>query len=161
MISLEEENKIKEKRGEILTNFAFVEDVMKSFIAGYYVNDINHPIVPEIFEDEYFSFGLLFKIFEKVLKKQEDKSFPLQQLRRMSQLRNIVVHASVRGNATSPSTDKIVRIFFRHAGEEKEISEVFDEYDELKTLVQASLLEKLREFKNTEVLPERRDVFHF
>ena len=121
-----QEKELKEKRGEIVTHFAYTEGLIKRFISVHYFQTGYHPIVPEIFEDEYFSFGLLFKIFEKIIKKQKIE-FPLDKLRRMGQLRNIIAHAQVDATATGFSVEEISEFYFRHGGENKNIDAVFSE----------------------------------
>lgn len=127
---------IKDKRGEIITNFAFIEHLIKKFIAIHYLKVADHPIFSEIFEDEYFNFGLLFRIFEKIIKK-ENIEFPINQLRRLGQLRNIVAHSTLHFDTNNENT------FFRHAGESKNTEKIFEEYDSLKSNIQTKLFEIL------------------
>lgn len=147
-----EESKLKEKRGEIVTHFAYTESLLKKYISFYYFKTAYHPIVSDIFENEYFSFGLLFRIFEKILSKEKVK-FPIEKLRRLGQLRNIVAHALVEAKATGFSKKEIVKIYFKHGGEEKEIEEIFNEYDSLKIEILESLKELLRPCVNIQQIP--------
>ncbi len=150
-----QEGELKEKRGEIITHFSYLESLTKKYISTHYFKTGHHPIVSEIFEDEYFSFGLLFRIFEKVIFKEKIE-FPISHFRRMGQLRNIVAHAQVEAEATGFSKEEIVRIYFKHGGEKKEIEKIFGEYDNLKKGVHDALKAILSPVVKVEQVPEHK-----
>lgn len=151
----EQEKELKEKRGEIITHFAYIEDLIKKFISIHYFKTFHHPIMSEIFEDEYFSFGLLFRVFEKVVSKEKIE-FPINKLRRLGQLRNVIAHASVHAKASGFSIEEISDFYFRHGGEDKKIEDVFSEYDSIKMDVQVTLTEIVKPSMNIEKLPRHK-----
>ncbi len=154
-MKIEEEKELKEKRGEIITHFACLEFLIKRYISFFYFKTEDHPIVSEIFEDEYFNFGLLSKIFDKILLKEKIK-FPGDKLRRLGQLRNIVAHAQVKGYATGLSREEVFVMYFRHGGEDKEIESIFKEYDQIKIEIDAKLKEILKPDIKIKKLPEHK-----
>jgi hypothetical protein len=115
---------IQSRRGAVGTNFASIEFFVAQFVTIHYFGALNPDFTAEVFEDEYFSFGLLVKIFDKVLKKysEEYKKFPFQKLRRLQKLRNIIVHARLQSYAKiGPDGENIQDIgetYFHHAGED-------------------------------------------
>ncbi len=151
-MELKEDKDIMEKRGEIVTNFSYIEYLMKTYISVHYFKSKDHPIVSEIFEDEYFNFGLLFRIFEKILVK-DNKNFPLQNLRRMGHLRNIVAHAILVGKAVGPTKEEIIHRYFKHGGVLKEIEETFHEYQKNRSIVEDALIEIVKPTVDVSVIP--------
>ena len=139
--------KIQNGRGKVSTNFASLEYFIAQFITLHYFNGPNHDFTAEVFEDEYFSFGLLVKIFDKVLKKDPDlyKKFPFQKLRRLQKLRNVIVHARLQSKATlddrKENIKKIGITLFYHAGKEYKVEEVFEEYEKLRNIVQPAIMD--------------------
>lgn len=135
--------RIKNKRGEIVTNFAYIELIIKNICSVYYLGKIDQNFRAEVLEDEYFSFALLRNIFEKVLKKYPDIDFPMGKLRELSKLRNIIAHAQVTATAivndpAVPSAS-IQKMVFKHSGIVRDTDETFSKYDELKSTIQEKL----------------------
>ena len=137
---------IQTSRGSVSTNFASLEFFIAQFITMHYFKMPNGDFTAEVFEDEYFSFGLLVKIFDKVLKKDSDlyDEFPFQKLRRLQKLRNVIVHARLQSEATldarKENIKKIGVTYFYHAGKEYEVKEVFKEYEKLRNVVQPAIM---------------------
>ncbi len=132
--------KIKNKRGEIVTNFAYIELLIKNICSVHYLGKIDENFLGEVLEDEYFGFALLRNIFEKLLKKHPEVKFPMGKLRELSKLRNIIAHAQVTAegiikNPKIPSVS-IQRMVFRHSGDVRDTNETFSRYDELKSAIQ-------------------------
>ncbi|MCK5095839.1 MAG: hypothetical protein KAR24_00635 [Candidatus Pacebacteria bacterium] len=138
---------IQNSRGKVSTNFASLEYFIAQFITMHYFKGPNHDFTAEVLEDEYFSFGLLAKIFDKVLKKYPDlyKKFPFQKLRRLQKLRNVIVHARLQSKATldgrKENIKKIGMTYFYHAGKEYQVEEVFEEYEKLRNIVQPAIID--------------------
>jgi hypothetical protein len=137
---------IREKRGAVTTNFASLEYFIAQFITQHYFGRPDPRFMSEVLEDEYFSFGLMVKIFDKALSTYPDeyKTFPFQKLRRLQRLRNIIVHARLQSPATLDAENghiaSINGVFFHHGGEDKDVFAVFKEYEKLREVVQPALL---------------------
>lgn len=133
---------IQNRRGMVSTNFAFIEFSIAQFVASYYCKDGQSDFVADVFEDEYFSFGLLMNVFEKVLKKDPElyKKFPLQKLRRLQKLRNLIIHARLQTHVVVDTKkggiQEMGETYFYHAGKEYSVNEVLQEYEEIKNIVQ-------------------------
>lgn len=127
-------NEIKLKRGWVATNFAFLEGVIARIICVNYFGKDNEEFVEDVLEDEYFNFGLLVKIFEKVVKKKNIE-FPVGKLRRLQALRNIIIHSQIVAVGDMiQGSNKIVALGnpeFKNGGKKLIIKEVFSEYDKL------------------------------
>lgn len=136
---------IQSRRGAVGTNFASVEFFIAQFVTIHYFGKLNPDFTAEVFEDEYFSFGLLARIFEKVLKEypEEYKKFPFQKLRRLQRLRNIIVHARLQSYARmgqdGENIEDIGETYFHHAGEDYDVEKIFLEYEKLRAVVQPAL----------------------
>ena len=138
-------SEIQNKRGGVSTNFASLEYFIAQFITLHYFKGPNEKFLAEVFEDEYFSFGLLAKIFDKVLQQypQEYEKFPMQKLRRLQRLRNIIVHALLKSSVTLDEKNEgiqdIGETYFHHAGKDHKVIEIFKEYEKLRATVQPAI----------------------
>jgi len=133
------------KRGGASTNFAVLESSIAKFVVSYYFKGEPSEFLADVFEDEYFSFGLLMNVFEKVLKKDPElyKKFPLQKLRRLQKIRNIIVHAQLQSHAMLDKNGEIQEMresFFHHAGKDHDVDEIFREYEKLRSIVQPAIM---------------------
>ncbi|MCK5026950.1 MAG: hypothetical protein KAS07_00875 [Candidatus Pacebacteria bacterium] len=139
-------SEIQNARGGISTNFASIEYFIAQFITTHYFNGPNETFLAEVFEDEYFSFGLLAKIFDKVLQQypEEYKKFPMQKLRRLQKLRNIIVHARLQSvvklDRGGERIQEIGETYFHHAGKDQKVVDVFREYEKLRVVVQPAVV---------------------
>jgi hypothetical protein len=137
---------IQNRRGMVSTNFAFIEFSIAQFVASYYCTCEKSDFLADVFEDEYFSFGLLMNVFEKVLKKEPDlyEKFPLQKLRRLQKMRNLIVHARLQTQVILDNKkggiQEVGETYFYHAGKEYEVNEVLKEYEKLKNVVQPAII---------------------
>jgi hypothetical protein len=137
---------IQNKKGEILSNFAYIELLVRSFILNNYSIERNNLISSDVFEDEYFNFGLLLHIFEKVVKRKGvgSPNKLLEDLRRMGKIRNIVAHAPIQAHDNNSSKEEDYSIFLKHGGKEisiDEIEKMYKEYDVVKVKVTSRILE--------------------
>lgn len=131
-------NKIKEKRGYVATNFAFIEGIMADVISFHYFKNRNEAFVTDVLEDEYFNFGLRLKILKKVFFAQNVK-FPDDMFHKLSRYRNIMVHSQVVAQSrvikgTNIGFD-IEKIDFKHGGKEYDPDHVFEEYEKAESEV--------------------------
>lgn len=138
---------IQHARGGVSTNFASIEYFLAQFITAHYFKGGNETFLAEVFEDEYFSFGLLAKIFDKVLQQYPDvyEKFPMQKMRRLQRLRNIIVHArlqsAVKLDNAKENIQEIGETVFHHAGKDYSVSEIFAEYEKLRAVVQPAVMD--------------------
>ncbi len=137
---------IQNKKGEILSNFAYIEILVRSFVLSNYSIEQNNLISVDVFEDEYFHFGLLQRIFKKVIKRKELEfsNKLVEDLRRMGEIRNIVAHSVIQAYDNNSFKEEDYSIFLKHGGKEMSIAEiekVYMEYDVLKVSVENRILE--------------------
>jgi hypothetical protein len=134
---------IKTKRGWVATNFAFLENLIGRIITVSYLkidNEGREFFMSEVVEDEYFNFGLLVNIFAKVVGR-EQYDFPIGKLKRLQQLRNIIIHAEVINTAQVLGT-KIISLgepMFKHGGKSYITSDVFQEYEKIEAVLKTAL----------------------
>lgn len=128
------------ERGKIITNFQYIEGLLKDYISKHYFKNTKEQILfkRELLEDEYFSFFLLKKVFEKIFKKYDVNKYTknkaiFDKLNQLAKLRNLVAHAGIEGSArlASSSSITLTKLFFRHGGEEKSIQKTIGEYNKL------------------------------
>jgi len=85
------QERIMRYRGVIVHDFINIESMIGSIIAIYFAKENkNNEFNKKIIDDEYFSFGLKVRIFEK-LKFEAYKSF-FEDLRRIGSIRNLFSH---------------------------------------------------------------------
>ncbi len=138
-------SEIQNARGGVSTNFASIEYFIARFVTAHYFNGPNETFLAEVLEDEYFSFGLLTKIFDKILQQDSEKykKFPMQKLRRLQKLRNIIVHARLQSAVTLDDSGEGIReigeTYFHHAGKDHKVVDIFNEYEKLRAIVQPAV----------------------
>ncbi len=127
---------IKSERGRIVTNFAYIENLIKMACSLHYLGKIDQKFMSEVLEDDYFNFGLLTHIFQKVLTKNPSFEFPIGKLFELSKHRNIIAHAQIKAYHEN---GEVTDIRFYHGGERKEIGPIFSRYDELSKEIREKL----------------------
>ena len=84
-------NKIANYRGVIIHDSISVEALLGAIIAIYFVKDNkNNEFNRKVIDDEYFSFGLKIRIFEKLDFETYNGFF--EDLRRINNIRNLFAH---------------------------------------------------------------------
>jgi len=146
MIKEDSEEKLKDikiKRGYVATNFAYIESVIARVITIHYFKANDEEFLSEVLEDEYFNFGLLLNILEKIIKKESIKDFPIGKLRRLQKLRNIIIHSQIIAKAMTfkdqPKIIDIDVIKFKHGGKELDVDLIFNEYDDIEKVIKLAL----------------------
>ena len=130
-------NQVLAQRGKIISNFAYIENIMNSFIAASYFGESEtkqlNLMIEEVFNDKFFSFELRKQVFYKILKNRFRtvySSFPRAKLERMQEIRNIIAHGllTARSDIKKPA---ITGISFKHGGKIHLSSEIIQEYESL------------------------------
>lgn len=136
-------NDIKLKRGHVSISFVYIESVIARIISLFFIEPAKRDeFIVDVFEDEYFNFGLKVKIFEKVVARM-GKKFPIQKLHRLNKLRNIIIHSQIMAQAEKLTGSNIMIKLsepeFKHAGTTKNIKATFEEYYELEAVIKDEL----------------------
>lgn len=132
----EEHRSIQLIRGQIITNFAYIELMMSELIAFHYTESRqkNDEVIQDILEDEYFQFGLRKNIFKKVMEKYyKDKNFPFGDLTNLGRYRNIIGHATIKNDEITQGDEHILQRspYYWHNGEKKDCAELNKKYFDL------------------------------
>ncbi len=88
-----EENKLSEFRAIVIEKFINVEAILNAIICQHYFKKVNANFYLEVLYDEYFTFNLKLRIFEKIV---NTKKLDVNNLRRLNTIRNYFAHCNQR-----------------------------------------------------------------
>lgn len=160
--STDELNDIDRGRGNIISNFAYIENLLSQIIIRHYIRDeeLVHKMTADIFDGEGFTFYLKFKLFEMVLRKYYSEKvaelkYDPHKIRELGRLRNIIAHGRIEtlGYRTNQNDIKYSEIFLVHGGEKYSAKEQIDKYNELKLSAQPKLEQLAKSLEMFEVTP--------
>lgn len=132
--------KLKKQRGDVIHNAIDIEDGIAKIIMHYYIKDEKHDeFLMKCMLDDYFSFGLKIRIFQKTFRKEPYKGF-FEEIKRLNSIRNIFAHspmANLSGDLAHRDKDLRFKI--------KKSKELYDEFYRL----HKKLLEELNKLLKT------------
>jgi hypothetical protein len=138
--------KFNKQRGDVITNFAFIEHCISMFIAGSYFKEDEfeqmNTFRSEILDDKFFSFEFKRQIFIKILKNRFPevyKNMPLKKIEKMQSLRNIVAHGPLSATGRKDRPNKVYDICFRHGGTNHPADKLLEEYEKLRMDVEPAV----------------------
>ena len=121
----EEAHKLKRLRGNVVHNALDIEYGISAILINYYIKDeIHNEFLIKGMADEYFSFGLKIRIFQKTFPKEPYQGF-FEDVRRIVNIRNILAHSPMFGFNGKILSNKNLKI------EIKEAQELHDEFYKL------------------------------
>lgn len=82
-------------RGEIITDFAYLETIISRMISEYYFGEENLSFTFDVLYHEHLNFSVRRSIFEKNLRDKgvTETQFPFKKLQRIGEIRNYFAHA--------------------------------------------------------------------
>ena len=84
---------LKEYRATVIEKFINVEAILNAVICQHYFKKVNANFYLEVLYDEYFTFNLKLRIFEKIINLSK---IELDNLRRLNTIRNYFAHCNQR-----------------------------------------------------------------
>jgi len=89
--------RLKELRGIVIEKMINLETIISVIISQHYFKKVRKDFLLEVLYDEYFSFGLKRRIFEKIIKKTPgDFNKPyVDDLNRLNTIRNLFAHCGI------------------------------------------------------------------
>jgi len=133
-------------RGKVISNFAYLEDMISDFIAASYFKEDEpeqlQALKEEVLEDKFFSFEFKKQLLKKILKtrfKNVDQKFPYSQLDQLQTFRNVIAHGLLVGIGNTSSPSKIYKVSLKHGGKMYPVDETLVQYENLRLQVQPSL----------------------
>jgi len=133
------------ERGRVVTNFAYLEDLISTFIACSYFKEDElvqlNALKDEILEDKFFSFEFKKQLLEKILKNRFQNKYKVsyRKIEQMQTIRNTVAHGLLVATGDKHDKSKVYNVSLKHGGKVYPARELFDNYEKLRQQVEPVL----------------------
>lgn len=117
---------ISKYRSEVIERAINIEWMLNIIITQHYLGRVSYPFVVEVLYDEYFSFALKRRIFEKIVKNPDSKK--MQDLNRINTIRNHFAHRSQKILEISKGEAKLKAIDPKDLSKELDFEELYKEF---------------------------------